>query len=119
MLHIYFKNIALNPGKKPLFVSECGGYAYLIEGHYYSKYNTYGYGNCFDDESFFKDVSSTYDVMILPSIKDGVCGCVYTQLSDVEDETNGFYTYDRKVCKVDPKKMMEIRHKIDRAIDEI
>ena len=27
--------------------------------------------------------------------------CVYTQLSDIEGETNGLYTYDRVVRKVD------------------
>ena len=38
---------------------------------------------------------------------------MYTQLSDVEDEVNGFYTYDRKVCKVDETKMKELAAKID------
>ena len=33
---------------------------------------------------------------------------VYTQLSDVEDEINGLYTYDRQVCKVDAAKMRAI-----------
>ena len=49
-----------------------------------------------------------YEKMIRPSIKDGVCGCIYTQVSDVEDEVNGLYTYDRKVCKVDKKAMQEL-----------
>ncbi len=31
----------------------------------------------------------------------GLCGIVYTQLSDVEGELNGLYTYDRDVLKVD------------------
>ena len=49
-----------------------------------------------------------YEETILPGIPKGLCGCIYTQLSDVEDEVNGFYTYDRKVCKVDPEEMREI-----------
>ena len=32
--------------------------------------------------------------------KDGLCGAVYTQVSDIEEETNGLMTYDRKVRKV-------------------
>jgi hypothetical protein len=32
--------------------------------------------------------------------KDGLCGAVYTQVSDIEEETNGLLTYDRKVRKV-------------------
>jgi hypothetical protein len=32
--------------------------------------------------------------------KIGLSAAVYTQLSDVEDEVNGLFTYDRKICKV-------------------
>lgn len=53
-----------------------------------------------------------YEKMILPYIKDGVCGCIYTQLSDVEGEINGLYTYDRKVCKVDEQRMQQIARRI-------
>jgi hypothetical protein len=53
-----------------------------------------------------------YEKMIIPAIKHGLCGCVYTQLSDVEDEINGFYTYDREVCKVEKEKIQEISKKI-------
>jgi len=42
-----------------------------------------------------------YRKMVLPAIQEGLCGCVYTQVSDVEEEINGLYTYDREVCKVD------------------
>ena len=41
-------------------------------------------------------------------VKKGLCGAIYTQLSDVEDEINGLLTYDRKVCKVDEQTMREI-----------
>ena len=32
---------------------------------------------------------------------EGLAGFVYTQLSDVEEETNGLLTYDRRVNKMD------------------
>ena len=32
-------------------------------------------------------------------VKDGLCGAVYTQVSDIEEETNGLLTYDRCVRK--------------------
>ena len=35
-------------------------------------------------------------------------GTIYTQVSDVEDETNGLLTYDRKICKVDKDSMIKI-----------
>ena len=31
--------------------------------------------------------------------REGLAAAVYTQLSDVEEETNGILTYDRRVCK--------------------
>ena len=39
--------------------------------------------------------------MIIPAIGQGCCGCIYTQLSDIEEEINGLYSCDRSVCKVD------------------
>ena len=33
-------------------------------------------------------------------IPNGLCASVYTQLSDVEEEMNGIFTYDREVCKL-------------------
>ena len=46
---------------------------------------------------------------MLPAIRDeGLSGAVLTQVSDVEDETNGLLTYDRAVLKVDPKEMQNI-----------
>lgn len=84
----------------------------MVENHYYSKYNTYGYGNGEDAKQLTDMIVKTYEKMILPSITVGVCGCVYTQLSDVEDEVNGLYTYDRKVCKVDKEVMKELASKL-------
>ena len=39
-------------------------------------------------------------------------GTIYTQVSDVEDETNGLLTYDRKICKVNKERMLEIAKKL-------
>ena len=42
---------------------------------------------------------------VLPLINEGLSALVYTQLTDVEDETNGLITYDRRVVKIDSDKM--------------
>ena len=110
--HIYFKVIPLEPKERPLFVSECGGYTMAVDGHYYSKYAQYGYGASDTKEALTKDIVYMYENMIIPYVKNGVCGCVYTQLSDVEDEINGLYTYDRKVCKVVKEDMLAMAEKI-------
>lgn len=114
--HIYFKAIPVEPKERPMFMSECGGYSMAVEGHYYSKYNTYGYGGSDDSAKLTEDILSLYDVMILPAAPKGMCGCIYTQLSDVEDEINGLYTYDRKVCKVEKEKMLEMAKKLQEAV---
>ena len=114
--HIYFKSIEVEPKERPMFMSECGGYSMAVEGHYYSKYNTYGYGGSENREKLTEDILSLYDVMILPAAPKGMCGCIYTQLSDVEDEINGLYTYDRKVCKVEKEKMAAMAKKLQKAV---
>ena len=110
--HIYFKVIPLEPKERPLFVSECGGYTMVVDDHYYSKYAQYGYGASDTKEALTKDIVYMYENMIIPYVKKGVCGCVYTQICDVEDEINGLYTYDRKVCKVVKEDMLEISEKL-------
>ena len=57
-------------------------------------------------------IKARYEELIIPIVKSGACGCVYTQLSDVEDEINGFYTYDRKVCKVVKEDMLAMSEKL-------
>ena len=49
---------------------------------------------------------------IIDNIPKGLCACIYTQLSDVEDELNGFVTFDREVIKVDPNKIKFLNDKI-------
>ena len=110
--HIYFDLRELTVGERPLLVSECGGYSRVVDGHYYSKYNTYGYGSAATAEDLTGRICEMYETMILPAIPKGLCGCVYTQVSDVEDEVNGLYTYDRKVCKVDKQAMRAIAAKL-------
>ena len=110
--HIYFKNIELNPKERPMFLSECGGFSRTIEGHIYSKYNSYGYGTMATEEELTQAIVKMYEIMVVPAVEKGLCGCVYTQLSDVEEEVNGLYTYDRKVCKVAKEPMQQLAKKI-------
>ena len=110
--HIYFRVEELHAKERPMFLSECGGYSYLVEDHAFHPDKTYGYGACKDSEELTDRIVALYEGMVLPGIKGGVCGCVYTQLSDVEDEINGMYTYDREVCKVNKEKMRKIAARI-------
>lgn len=115
--HIYFKTPKLPAaGAKPLFISECGGYSCKIPDHIFSKYDHYGYGNCENSTQLTQQIVHLYQTMILPAVASGTCGCIYTQLSDVEDETNGLYTYDRKQCKVLPQELRRLSQKLNEAL---
>ncbi len=113
-LHVYFKTKPLKTKmNKPIFLSECGGYTRLIEDHVFNKDATYGYGTTHSEEELTDKIEKLYKEMVYTSIPNGLCGCVYTQLSDVEDEINGLYTYDRQVCKVNKERMLKIKEKIE------
>ncbi|MBR3763215.1 MAG: glycoside hydrolase family 2 [Clostridia bacterium] len=107
-LHVYFRNKRLHPGKRPMFLSECGGYARAIPGHLWKPDADYGYGKTDTAAQLTAAIGQMYREMVLPAIPEGLCGVVYTQLSDVEEEINGLYTYDRQVCKVDGEEMRRI-----------
>ncbi len=117
--HVYFRKIKLKgDGKRPLVLSEFGGYSYKLEEHSYNLDKTYGYGKFDNKEDFENALEKLYLEEILPCVKRGLCGCVLTQLSDVEDETNGLVTYDRQIVKVDTAKMKSIADEIEKAFYE-
>ena len=69
-------------------------------------------------EKQIKHKEKLYREEILPCVKNGLCGCVYTQLSDVEDEINGLLTYDRKVEKIGPEAMLSVAAALQSAVRE-
>ncbi len=107
-LHVYFKPVTMEKSTKPVVLSEFGGYSYKPEGHVFNVKQTYGYKFFKDREEFEAALVKLYREEILPLVKEGLCAAVYTQVSDVEDETNGLLSYDRKVLKVSEAPMREI-----------
>ena len=102
-LHVYFKPFKMPKAPtRPVVLSEFGGYACGVKGHIFNLKKTYGY-RIFDTvEELEKAVRTLYEEEIFPAIPRGLCGAIYTQLSDVEDETNGLLTYDRRITKIGP-----------------
>ena len=110
--HVYFKPIRLKAEGKPLVLSEFGGYSYKPEGHVFNTESTYGYGKYADAQQFTQAVAKLYEEQVVPALEAGLCATVYTQVSDIEDETNGILTYDRKVCKLSKELMRPIAEKL-------
>ena len=106
--HVYFRKVNLEAGEKPLFLSEFGGYSYKVAGHSFNPDETYGYGKFTDREEFVRAFTSLYMDQVVPCVRKGLCAAVYTQVSDVEDETNGLVTYDREVEKLTRAEMLPI-----------
>ena len=108
-MHIYFGKLKLNKtSERPQLLSEFGGYVYKMPTHSFNAKKTYGYKIFKTREEFVKALRQTYLDGVLPLIKDGLCGAIYTQLSDVEDETNGILTYDRKEQKLNPDEIRDV-----------
>ena len=114
-LHIYFRPIKFKPSNKPTFLSEFGGYVYKLKEHSFNQDKTYGYRFYETKEDYQKAITSLYLDQVVPNIKNGLIGTIYTQVSDVEDEVNGIYAYDRKVLKVDGEMMKDINNQIAQA----
>lgn len=111
--HVYFKPIKLkaNPNR-PLVLSEFGGYSYKIPEHSFNLKKTYGYRFFTDSDKFVESMKKLYLQEVASAIKQGLCATVLTQLSDVEDETNGLITYDREVQKINTNTMQSISNAI-------
>ena len=116
-LHVYFRNKRLRAKRRPLLLSECGGYARPVAGHLYRQDAKFGYGTVRTEAALTDKIEQMYREMVLPSIPAGLCGCVFTQLSDVETEVNGLYTYDRAVCKVDAARMRALAAQLSTAVE--
>lgn len=106
--HIYFKPVRLKAKNKPLVLSEFGGYSLKIISNSYNQTDNYGYRSYTDKNEFQKGIEQLYLNEIVPCIKNGLCASVLTQVSDVEDETNGLVTYDRQIVKVEEQSMKNI-----------
>lgn len=110
-LHIYFTRVKLPKAKhvkgRSIILSEAGGYSLITKGHVYSD-KSFGYKMLKNKEELIENYKTFINLDIVRHIPNGLSAFIYTQLSDVEDEVNGFITYDREVIKVDVDKIKEL-----------
>lgn len=111
-IHRYI--VPLHPYKRDrraFVVSEYGGYSIALDGHVWSS-GRVGYMWFKTKDKLTKAYRSLHEKQVIPLIKKGLSAVVYTQLSDVENELNGFYTYDRRELKMDGDTVREINSKL-------
>ena len=97
--------------KRPVSLSEYGGYAMKVEGHTFVD-KAFGYAMYDDRDALDKALKNLWKNEIIPTKEQGLCAAIYTQLSDVQSEVNGIVTYDRQVVKVDVKALKELNDEL-------
>ena len=87
-----------------LVCGEYGGIGYIIPGHTWQSRENWGYTSV----TTAKGLEELYGEFtgILKTLRDtrGLSAAVYTEITDVEIESNGLLTYDR-ILKIDPKQI--------------
>ncbi|MBX2924144.1 MAG: beta-galactosidase [Chitinophagaceae bacterium] len=97
--------------KQILILGEFGGLGLPVEGHTWQDTKNWGYQSFKNTDELFNRYAEF--INRLPGmIKLGLSAAVYTQTTDVEIETNGFFTYDRKVLKIPVEKAREVHKQL-------
>jgi hypothetical protein len=97
--HNYTRPIVrLDPVRRVAVAGEFGGLGYIIGDH---RWGDKAYSPVFCSD--LTKLSIRYEILtqlLRDMLVEGLSGAVYTQITDVENEYNGWLTYDRAVLKV-------------------
>ena len=118
--HIYFRKIKIKARPShPLILSEFGGFSWKVPDHSFNLDEEYGYKKFKSGEELTKGLCDMYYGDIVSAIRNGLNGAILTQVSDVEDETNGIATYDRQVIKTDEKSMQDMANRLFETFSQV
>ncbi|HBH85070.1 MAG: hypothetical protein A2X05_07965 [Bacteroidetes bacterium GWE2_41_25] len=92
-------------------LGEFGGLGLPVQGHTWEPKN-WGYRNMEDSLQLLERYESYYDQVHRFVRENGLSATVYTQTTDVETETNGLMTYDRKIIKIGAENVFMANHNI-------
>ncbi|MEI5985905.1 sugar-binding domain-containing protein [Sphingobacterium sp. PU5-4] len=94
-----------------LALGEFGGLGLPVENHTWQQKDNWGYQSFKNADELKKRYSGLVDHLtrLIPL---GLSAAVYTQTTDVEIETNGLMTYDRKVIKIPVTELNGIHQKL-------
>lgn len=95
-------------------LTEYGGYSLRVEGHDWSD-EEFGYRHFETREALASGFQDLHRDQIEPAVVAGLAATVYTQLSDVETELNGLFTWDREVLKVPPEVVRAVTGRLRHA----
>lgn len=117
-MHVYFTPLRKRrTGGRAFMITEYGGLSFKVPDHYFGGIKPFGYKRYKSSERLMRRYLKL--INRLEALKKrGLCGAVYTQLSDVEDEDNGILTYDRAVTKLDIKQARAASAKLTDSLKE-
>ena len=94
-----------------MVLGEYGGLGLPLEGHTWQQKDNWGYQSFKSKEELEARYRTLVDDLneLIPK---GLAAAVYTQTTDVEIETNGLMTYDRKVIKIPSEVLFQIHQKL-------
>ena len=118
-MHTYFTPLKVPRDPRPVVLSEFGGYSMKTSGHVFNEDKEFGYKKFKTPEAFIAALEKLYLKKLLPLIKKGLSGCIYTQVSDVEEEINGLVTYDRAIQKISTERMRAINDQLKSVWESI
>ncbi|GAA2181605.1 glycoside hydrolase family 2 [Brooklawnia cerclae] len=101
--------------RRPFLLSEFGGYNLSVPGHTGNEHPAFGYKFFASGKELDEALASLYREQLIPLVEQGLRGCVYTQVSDVEGETNGLLTYDRAVLKPNEELLRQLNRELNEA----
>lgn len=107
----------LYDAQRATVLGEYGGIGWVVPEHIWEPNRNWGYIQ-FNSSKEVTDEYIKYAEKLYELIPSGFSGAVYTQTTDVEIEVNGLMTYDRKVIKIDEKRVREINKKICKSLNE-
>lgn len=102
---------AIYGSKQAIVLGEFGGLGLPVDGHVWQQKDNWGYQSFKTPEELFKRYEGMIEKMEA-LIRIGLSAAVYTQTTDVEVETNGLMTYDRKVIKNPVEKFEAVHRKL-------
>ncbi len=118
-IHNYIKKLKISPQKdRVVALTEYGGYSYPVKGHMACK-KEFGYRAYQSKEELTQSYQRLWEEELLPNIEKGLCSAIYTQLSDIEEEINGFMTYDREIDKMEEDTIKRLNQKLYKRFREL
>jgi len=99
-IHNYLRKLKVSPKEdRVVALTEFGGYAYAQKGHTACE-KAFGYRGYRSREELTENYKRLWEEEIYPNLRNGLSAAIYTQVSDVEEEVNGVFTYDREIVKL-------------------